>query len=825
MKTPEKLTLENSQLLNRKVIMKKQLLTFYALITGMFAMAQNPYPIITIDSVQFVSDSKLTASPVVDVPDYISPTFKNTTFRDTVRFDGIVVSNPLTYGLSATLRKAAYIQKEGGGPWSGVLVMCDPATTPAAGRPTLAQFITETKFYENFVPGYKVRVSARFAAFQNETQMNLLRNNANWSNAVEQLDLNTYQPVYSVITVDSLMTGNQTAGTWTQQKARGEKWEGVLVEIRNVRVTNVTPFGGTRWNWSIIDDAGNELVIRDMSSHFRNDDNEDTIPKIPNVFVPPVAGTGLSYIRGIITEYTVGNIARYGIIPLNPADVGPCNICPPRIGNRLRTPIVPTANDSVTITARITGDTALASVNLSYAKSDTNVFFTIPMVKDPLSDNFSAKIPPYPAGTLVKYFIRAIDGRNISIVVPDTLATGQQHYVTANGINNIRDIQFTAAPATGASIWNGDSIPSMNVTGVVTATRMNNQTIIQDGQGVNSAIFVQNSDATQNWKIGDSILITAARVSEVFNVTTLFNPTATIIKSNATLPAFEMNLPIDSFRLNRVRYARPWEGVLMSWDSVYVAQTNADSATNGQFGEWAFSKDSTANLGLRVDDLNASILNMNRDLTKGQFFEYVKGAMFFSFSNFKLIPRMLSDVGLCGLDTFAPVITLNGNEFDTVEVGSGTYNDVGATAFDNRDGNLTGYLSITGTVNTAQLGNYVITYATSDFCGNSESITRNVHVKDTPNVGLRNNLLSTADINVFPNPAHDVVNITVKGINKVPVTVTMIDMLGRTLLTRTYHDNQVKDTINISNLNNGVYFCEIKNAEGSRTIKFVVSGK
>ena len=802
--------------------MKKQLLAIMLLAATISLKAQNPYPVISIDSVQFVSQSKLTATPVVDLPDYISPTFVNPTYRDTVRFDGVVVSSPRTYGLS-TNRKAAYVQREGGGPWSGVLVMCDPSTTPAAGRPTLANFITETKFYENMVAGYKVRITSKFAAYQGETQMNVLRNNANWSNAVEQVDLNTYQPVYTVISADSLMTGNPTAGTWLQKKTNGEKWEGVLVEIRDVRVVGVSPFG-TRWNWAIQDNAGNQLDIRDVSAYLRNDDNEDTVPKIANNFIPPAIGTGLTYIRGIITEYTIGGVSRYGIAPLSPSDIGPCNVCPPSIGLRSRMPIVVTPTDSVTISTRILSDTALTLAKLYYAQKDSSVFKNVDLIKAASSDTWSGKIPPFLGNTIVKFYIKATDGRNLSTVVPDTIASGSFYYVTLDGVKNIRDLQFAPNPTNGTTIWNGDSLSGISVNGVVTATNMNNQTIIQDGQGPNSAIFIQNSIGNNNWKIGDSVEITAARVTENFNVTTLYNLTGSVIKSKAVMPAFEMNLPIDSFRLNNIRYARPWEGVLVKWDSTFVVNINADSNANGDnFGEFVINIDSTKTNGLRVDDLNNSILNLNRTLVKGQFLTYAQGPMTFSFSNFKLIPRNLNDLGLCNLDTLKPSIIVPAT--DTVFVGSGAYTHPNLTASDNKDGNLTSYIITAGTVNTIALGSYTVTYSVSDFCGNMATATRTVIVKDTPNTGLERKDVVAANINIYPNPAKDVITISATDVKTLPLNIAVYDMIGREMLTRTFNDKNVNESINISNFNNGVYFLVMKNAQGTHSVKFVVTGK
>ncbi|MFN4993130.1 MAG: hypothetical protein ACK5FU_00560, partial [Bacteroidota bacterium] len=126
--------------------MKKLLLAFTVAVSTLMLKAQNPYPTIPIDTVQFVNAQKLANTAGSTLPDYINPTFRDSVYKDTVRFTGIVVTNPKIYGLSAN-RKAAYIQRKGGGPWSGVLVMCEPNGTGT----TLANLLTETKFYDNFV--------------------------------------------------------------------------------------------------------------------------------------------------------------------------------------------------------------------------------------------------------------------------------------------------------------------------------------------------------------------------------------------------------------------------------------------------------------------------------------------------------------------------------------------------------------------------------------------------------------------------------------------------------------------------------------------------
>ena len=80
-----------------------------------------------------------------------------------------------------------------------------------------------------------------------------------------------------------------------------------------------------------------------------------------------------------------------------------------------------------------------------------------------------------------------------------------------------------------------------------------------------------------------------------------------------------------------------------------------------------------------------------------------------------------------GPDTEAPVITLNGSA--TINLNQGeAYTELGATATDNVDGNLTSSIVTTGTVNTSIAGTYTLTYSVSDAAGNNASATRTVNV-------------------------------------------------------------------------------------------------
>ncbi|WP_299115472.1 immunoglobulin-like domain-containing protein [uncultured Winogradskyella sp.] len=101
-----------------------------------------------------------------------------------------------------------------------------------------------------------------------------------------------------------------------------------------------------------------------------------------------------------------------------------------------------------------------------------------------------------------------------------------------------------------------------------------------------------------------------------------------------------------------------------------------------------------------------------------------------------------------GPDTTAPVITLNGSSTVSLDLGQ-IYTELGATATDNVDGDLTSSIVTTGTVNTSIAGMYTVTYSVSDAAGNNASATRTVTVNpDTTAPVITLNGASTINLNV-----------------------------------------------------------------------------
>ncbi len=86
--------------------------------------------------------------------------------------------------------------------------------------------------------------------------------------------------------------------------------------------------------------------------------------------------------------------------------------------------------------------------------------------------------------------------------------------------------------------------------------------------------------------------------------------------------------------------------------------------------------------------------------------------------------------GVVPKDITAPVITITGDATINLTVGD-AYTDAGATASDNKDGDITSNIAKTGEVNASMAGTYPISYNVSDAAGNDATeVTRTVIVTD-----------------------------------------------------------------------------------------------
>ncbi|MBO5349456.1 MAG: DUF5011 domain-containing protein [Clostridia bacterium] len=92
------------------------------------------------------------------------------------------------------------------------------------------------------------------------------------------------------------------------------------------------------------------------------------------------------------------------------------------------------------------------------------------------------------------------------------------------------------------------------------------------------------------------------------------------------------------------------------------------------------------------------------------------------------------------VDTEAPVLTLTGESEINIAQDS-TYQDLGCSAIDNYDGNITTKISIDTNIDTSELGTYTVNYTVKDSSGNESKITRSVNVvkRGSKNISTKKN--------------------------------------------------------------------------------------
>ena len=175
-----------------------------------------------------------------------------------------------------------------------------------------------------------------------------------------------------------------------------------------------------------------------------------------------------------------------------------------------------------------------------------------------------------------------------------------------------------------------------------------------------------------------------------------------------------------------------------------------------------------------------------------------QGVMYLSFSNWKLEPRDSNDLDFSDIaDTTRPVITLLGKNPDSLLLNA-TYVEPGYTAADNIDGDLTADVMVTSFVDSSKVNTYGILYSVKDKAGNTGSAVRSVVVY-LP-VGVNENELLGVLTNLYPNPAKEELTINVSGTKTLPLEVSILDMSGRLVESRTFNTKDIHANFNLSAL-------------------------
>lgn len=640
----------------------------FAIVALTQAFAQGQFPLVTIDSIQRRTPSALGSNQD-----------KSLLLGDTVRVRGVVMVPPGQAVATSVSTRWIWISS-GSGSWSGLNIRdTDWTPTSIEGSFTLPQAIVGDSIE---VIGVVEEFPTQTAG--TETQLNPLNNYLDsLGGNVRLLGVSTTFPGAPGVAVPRVLVEDLNDGNNNWKPTTGEQHEGRFAEIRNLIVTQITASTGDRNRFICIDSLNNAIEIFDRHWVMRSNaatgnpngtDKPGGIATVyPNYASPPV-GTCFNSIRGIIEQITNNGVPSYVIAPFDTSHFRTRICVVPSITAVTRNIPIPLPNTAITITATVvdpSNTTPIDTVKLFYAFGSFNNNYTaVNMTRVGSTNDYTAIIPGQPDTTFIKYYVRATNTANVPTVFPAGAPNAGLLFVRvrASGNPTITDLQFTPL-ANGNS---GYINLQVSVTGVVTkrvdsisatVTRLYMQ---QEGatEWAGLRVFGTNIASLANsFNVGDRITVTGT-VVENSNVTSLNPITAIVAASPATGTITPVNLNPANFTTVGTNNER-FENMLVTFtgatstDSLYVVQTNADGT--GNFGEYRVGRVlATPTSGSRVlvgraeGSRTVSYTNnatgiivrppLVRDTVRfGDRMTSLTGIMFFSFSNWKLIPRTNAD--------------------------------------------------------------------------------------------------------------------------------------------------------------------------------------
>lgn len=178
-----------------------------------------------------------------------------------------------------------------------------------------------------------------------------------------------------------------------------------------------------------------------------------------------------------------------------------------------------------------------------------------------------------------------------------------------------------------------------------------------------------------------------------------------------------------------------------------------------------------------------------------------------------LVVASLVSTGCKKDDVTPPVVTVTGSD-ETVSL-QGTYTELGATAKDDRDGNLTPVVS--GTVNTDSVGAYTITYTATDAAGNIGKATRTVTVVNSAAGIAGTYTASEVDVNGPYTYNHSVVITASNVVNNRVILSPLGDYANNTVYMNVTGTNIDLPSQTVANVGTGSASCDVHSRTSSGT--------
>lgn len=614
--------------------MRTRILLLVLLLLSSIQLYSQEYPEVTIRDIQFVAADSLEAYGAINSEPY------GMYEGDTVTVSGIVMNPPFEGANPDSIETlhsgvpSMYIcDPEGNGPWNGILVR-----DLQDGAPDFA--ILDT--------GIVVKMTGVVSTYNTTSQFNVIN-----FTAENVTGFQDRRPEPIKLTLDSLVeTGSGNP------KYTAEKWEGVYVEFENVTVTDGIGIGYN--SFGIFDDNNSVIVVGNNSDFWR---------RTP----APLSGTKIDKIRGFIE--TRNNITGgwFMINPIYDEDIVFGSILPPSISNIERDIVNVGYGEAPTITADMDDpDGEVVSAKIYYSINE-NATQSVEMQELASTGTWYAEIPGQSDSSLVTYYTMATDNEgNVSYNPTDTVS-GRYFFFILDRDLTVNDIQYSPF-GSGFSGYNGYEVSLNGV--VITDTsdvqgdgsNIGPQVYIQNGSGEWSGIQIFGTEADK-LKRGDNVTVTGI-VNESFGLTrmgTLDQGVVVTVNSsgNALPEPAPVSIDLIANQGSGELPAEAYEGVLIKISGVVVIEDNADGSSgpdegsggSRNFGEIIVSDKSGGQLRVELQDGTHDYNNYWDFLQEGaeyqikadDTFDDIIGTLFYSFGNYKLVPRKNDDfVGWSG---------------------------------------------------------------------------------------------------------------------------------------------------------------------------------
>lgn len=439
-----------------------------------------------------------------------------------------------------------------------------------------------------------------------------------------------------VVTVPEFFDG-------TSFNLEAEKYEGMYIEFQNVSTSDRNPSGST--NFAFSDGTGNKIFMYDQSAYF----TERTHKLVGKTdYEAPADGTLLEHIRGILHTRDDG----WYLVPLYPGDMKVGTTAPATISLIENTPARVMPNTSADVSFEILDNDGTVEEAKLFYQVDGGDFTEVVMT---LQDTaYIATIPAIASDSvMVNYFISAKDNDGNESLSPTDTSRAFHYYWVLTNDPTIFHVQYTPYRG-GASRFEGET---MTITGIVTA----NSNSIDGG-----AIQYIQEPGLDKWAglrliktpangqvVGDQVTVTGTLIEDFYHTT--LDVTSLVV--DGSVDEIEpLSLTCDQISTGRNDLAEEYESMLLKYENVTITAKSADGTSN--FGEILIS-DGTGFTRVELGDGNHSYHNAwdpalsdsstLTELNEGNTFESVTGVLYYSFSNFKIIPR--SDHDFVGLVT------------------------------------------------------------------------------------------------------------------------------------------------------------------------------